>query len=85
MWARLTACVCSLHSLWDNDIGDEGCAALSEGLKGNTSLTTLEYVLCLVYEGCVVMHVVMLFDGLGARLCLLMAMMMVRGSVTVLL
>jgi hypothetical protein len=29
------------HSLWDNDIGTEGCKALAAALQTNTALTTL--------------------------------------------
>ena len=29
-------------SLWDNNIGPEGAAALAEGLKVNVTVTTLE-------------------------------------------
>ena len=34
--------VVSLHSLWDNGIGDEGATAVAGALKINRSLTTLE-------------------------------------------
>ena len=49
----------------DNDIGVDGCKALAEALKSNTSVTSVNLYCMLVYVSEVVGHVCVVVDMTG--------------------
>ena len=54
----------------DNGIGDDGCKALAEALKSNTSVTSVDVSCMLVYDWGVVGHACVVVDmtgGCGAQ------------------